>query len=395
MGTTGITQLDDSVHTKYQSDYLVAAAQKDVWGQFVDWEDPIQEGNGGSTFTYLGYEEMNDDDVNAKLPEAEDIEPTPLTDSSVTVTPYEYGRRVRLTRLVRFQSQTKVREIAAGIVGRNQANTVQKAIRRGVLGGSYVLYPTGCTARTDLDTTSDLLGWSFLTQLAALAHSMGIEPWDSEGNFALVIHPAMMKDILGITEVKDTGKYQESKIMFRGECANFAGFRFIKSLYGKLYLGGGTAAQAATALTSATAAGATSVTVDTATGIAAGDILTIGTLESATVEQCVIVSGSNPYVVRGVGNGRGNTGLRWAHDAGEAVNEAANVAGLVVVGKNSIKGVYGADTGRFGKSVVKVGTDSLERFVSQGWLWYGGIGIVSNYVLRGEVACSQYIYGSN
>ena len=393
MGKTGVAELDDSVKVKYMTDYLLAAANRSVWSQFVDW-DSIKEGQGGSSFNFVAYEAMESDDLGAKLPEKDDIEATALTDSSITVTPYEYGRRVTLTSLLRFQSHVKTREATARLVGQNMTDTVERAIRRGVLGGTNTFMPSGVVARTDLDTTSDKVSFTFLSQLVAMANSMGIEPFGEE--FVAVIHPALEPDIIGLTEVKGIG-YNYPEPLYKGEMARLCGIRFVRSRFGKLYLSGGTVAQAATDLNGAVVAGATSITVTTGTGLAAGDWITIGTLESATAEQVQITdaSGTPTLTVKGAGNGASNFGLKYAHADAEAVTEAANVAAICLLGANSVKGLYGSNTGKYGKSVIKEDIDSLNRLLSLGWYWYGGLGIVPKYVLRGEVACGQNIFGGN
>ena len=392
MAKTGVAELDDSVKTKYQSDYLLAAAYKSVWSQFVDW-DKIVEGQGGSSFEFVAYEEMDSDDTGAKLPEKDDITATAITDSSVSVTPYEYGRRVELTPLMRFQSHVKTREATAKLVGNNMMNTVERAIRRGVLGGTNTYMPSNNVLRTGLDTTSDKVSFTFLSQLVSMAHSMGIEPIGQE--YVAVIHPALEPDIIGLTEVKGIG-YNYPEPLYKGEMARFMGIRFIRSPYGKLYLSGGTLAQAATTLNGAVVAGATSIIVTDATGLAVGDFITLGTLEAADAEQVQItVVAGTTLTVKGAGNGASNFGLEWAHADGAAVTEAANVAAICLLGANSVKGLYGSATGKFGKSVIKEDIDSLNRMLSLGWYWYGGIGIVPKYVLRGEVACAQNVFGGN
>ena len=392
MAGTGIAELDDSVKVKYMSDYLMAAAERAVWSQFVDW-DVINEGQGGSSFNYVAYEAMDSDDAAAKLPEKDDIEATALTDSSISVTPYEYGRRVTLTSKLRFQSHVKTREATAKLVGNNMTDTVEKAIRRGIVGGDFYYRVNDRTARTEL-VAADVVSFTYLAQLVSMAQSMGIDPIGQE--FVAVIHPALEPDIIGMTEVKGI-VYKNPEPLYKGEIARLAGIRFIKSRFGKLYLGGGsvTAVQAATDLNGAVVAGATSIIVSTGTGLAAGDFITIGA--GATQEQVQITdaAATPTLTIRGAGNAASNFGLRWAHADAEAVTEAHNVAAICLLGANSVKGIYGANTGKYGKSVIKVDIDSLNRQISLGWYWYGGIGIVPKYVLRGEASIVQHVFGGN
>ncbi|GAJ10050.1 unnamed protein product, partial [marine sediment metagenome] len=228
---TGVAELSNSVKIKYMAEYLLAAANRSVWSQFVDW-DTITEGQGGSAFNYVAYQAMESDDLGAKLPEKDDIEATALKDSSITVTPYEYGRRVTLTRLVRFQSHVKTRQAAAKIVGQNMTDTIERAIRRGVLSGTNTFMPNNNVLRTELvvsDTAADndRPTFEFLSQLVSMAQSMGIEPMGG-GDFVAVIHPAVEPDILGLTEIKNIG-YNFPEPLYKGEVARLCGIRFVKS----------------------------------------------------------------------------------------------------------------------------------------------------------------------
>ena len=397
MGKTGVSELDDSVKTKYMADYLLAAAERAVWAQFVDWDD-VKEGQGGSSFEYVAYQAMESDDNAAKLPEKDDIEATALSDSAVTVTPYEYGRRVTLTSLLRFQSHVKTREATAKLVGQNMTDTVERAIRRGVLGGTNSFMPNNNVTRSELvvsDTAADndRATFEFLSQLVSLAQSMGIEPIGED--FVAVIHPAVEPDIIGLTEVKGIG-YNYPEHLYKGEMARLCGIRFVKSNFGKLYLGGGKAIVTATTLNGAVSAGGTSVILTDSGAIAAGSWITIGTLEAADAEQVLVTAKStHTCTIRGAGNTASNFGLKYDHATGAAVANAYNAAAICLLGANSVKGVYGSNTGKYGKSVIKENIDSLNRLLSLGWYWYGGIGIVPKYVLRGEVACKQHVFGGN
>lgn len=397
MAKTGVAELADSVKEKYMSDYLLAAANKSVWSQFVDW-DPIIEGQGGKDFRYVAYEAMDSDDAGAKLPEKDDIEATALTDSEITVTPYEYGRRVTLTSLLRFQSHVKTRQATAKLVGNNMMDTVERAIRRGVLSGSNVFMPNNNVTRSELVVSAtaadnDRATFEFLSQLVALAQSMGIEPIGNE--FVAVIPPALEPDIIGLTEVKGIG-YNYPEPLYKGEMARLMGIRFVRSRYGKLYLGGGKAIVAATTLNGAVSKGGTSVILTASGAVGAGSWLTIGTLEAADAEQVLVTAkATHTCTIRGAGTGGINTGLKYDHPDGAAIANAYNASAICLLGANSVKGVYGSSTGKFGKSVIKENIDSLNRLLSLGWYWYGGIGIVPKYMLRGEVACKQHIFGSN
>lgn len=366
MAITTTTTLDDSVKAKYMSDYLIAAHGAAVWSQYVSWKEPIPDtGGGASSFNWPVYHEM--DVAITALTEDSDITPVAVSDSNVSVTPTEYGNAVCITHKVRFQARADVRKALAELVGQNQAKSIDRLIRNGVVGGSWYWRPNNNTAITGLDTTNDKVTYDFLSQLKALAGGAFIEPIDGRYHL-LIVHPAMAADLRDLDEWRAVGAYSVPEKLYTAEVGEIAGFRVVEHPWGKLYLSGGQTAQAATALTSAVAADATSCTVDDATGLVAGDFITVGTLESAAAEQVQItgVSGSD-LTIRGIGASIGTFGFKNAHAAGIAVTEAANVGALPVIGKNSVIGTYGASWGQFGQPTTKEGLDILDRFLYLGY----------------------------
>jgi len=159
--------------------------------------------------------------------------------------------------------------------------------------------------------------------------------------------------------------------------------------------------QAATTLNGAVSKGATSVTVTDASGLAVGNYITIGTLETESVnpgsnlEQVMITAvDSATLTIRANGNNDG-FGLRFNHASGESVVEAYNVAAIPLIGKNSLIGVYGSDCGEYGVPKFRDDLDLLNRFDYYGWYWYGGVGVVQKRVVLGKCAVSRFVLGYN
>ena len=88
-----------------------------------------------------------------------------------------------------------------------------------------------------------------------------------------------------------------------------------------------------------------------------------------------------------------STGLMFDHANGEVVKETQNVCAVPIIGKNSLMGVYGSRTGRYGQSGFKTGLDILDRFGYVWWYWYGGVARVDRYLLLGKVAVKSYTLG--
>lgn len=406
MPITKSTDLTNSVVTRYEKAYYLLAAQEPgVWAQFVDWQEPITAGNGGSSFDYPIYGEL--DPVEDALTEDADVTPSIITDGNVTVTPYEYGATVARTKVAELRSRTNLATIMGEQVARNRIKSIDRIIRRGACGrGSQrptqTLHIDGSVAMSSLTAASDadVITWNFLNELCMHAESLGIEPIDGE-NFVAVIHPLLEYDLKRLAEWKNVGYYQVKDNIFRGEVGMLGNVRFVKSRLGRVYLGSGTALQAATTLSAAANKGATTITVTSATGLTAGDYITIGTVETESVapgnnlEQCLItnVAGSTLTIrANGVGGG---FGLRFDHAAGESVVEAYNVAAIPIIGKNSIIGVYAQEAGQYGVPKLKTGLDYLDRFAYMGWWWYGGLGVINKNLLLGKCAVSKWMLGYN
>lgn len=388
MSVTRVSDLSNIAVVKYMSDFLIQAFGQEIWAQFVEWKS-MQEGASGTSFDFPAFSEM-DIDLTV-LDEESDVVPVRMVDDNLVVTPAMYGRAVVTSEELRFRGRSDVRSAGAKLVSQNRVRSIDRLIRNGVLGGSNIFLLGGQSLRTDLDATSDKVTYNYLRQLHALASAMDIEPIGPENTFIAPIHPLLQADIQDLTEYKEI-QYRRP-VNLQGKEINagvqpfiFAGFHFIPHKWGKIYMSGGTLAQATT-LSADVAAGATSITVASAAGLAVSDHITLGTLEATDAEtvRITVVAGTT-LTVAGVGNLASNLGCRYAHSSGDAVTEAAFAAAIPVIGRNSIKGVYGANTGRMGTPVLSQNLDILQRFIYQGWKWHGGVTIWPRYVIRGEVA---------
>lgn len=397
MAITQASTLNDSVVADFDNAYLLEAVRAPVWHDLVDFEG-ISESEGKSSKEFYALESLPV--LTTTLPETTDISAQSLADSKITVDWAEYGGRIQLTFIARFASKPNVRADGARLIAKQMGESVDTVIRNAILGGTFTYMPTGAAVRTDLDTTADLISYQDLVDMVGLARSMGLVPFEGD-TFAAPVHPFVLNAIAGLTEFKESAVYRnltdpDKAKVFKHEAFMFAGIRFIPSRLGKLYLSGGTLAQATTIATTAAVAGDTTITVAADTGIAIGDWLTVGTLEAADAESVKVTAiAATPIIgILGAGNSASNRGLKYAHAIGAAVTEAANVAAIPLVGKGSIKGLYVDETGLHGQSVVRTDLDSLNRFVSIGWKWAGGVNIFPKLVLRGEFAIVNQLYGN-
>lgn len=408
---TGI--LTNSVATAYDRDYLMNLVQGRVWFDFIDWQDPVGGSLRGSTLTQPVLEELTP--ISDALSETGDADIVPMADDSVSITVAEYGNVVQVTRFLKIVAYTAVEKAAAKAVGQNQAKSIDLLIREIANGGTLVLYPSGVAARSSLDaaTADHLFDYEKATQLVAMATSMGIPPFE-DGSYVSVVHPMLLKDIQNSSEWVNVGQYADPKVLytgrpdqvyagarFKGEVGRLGGLRFIAHRLGKIFLGEGAPAQAATTTSGAVSAGATSFDVPDATGLAVGNWITLdaGTAVAEQVLITDVVPGSAPaatLTVRGAGNKFSNFGLKYAHDAGAEVVEASNVGAVPIFGPQSVRGRFASEVGKNGEVRISEAAKNLPgRFMNHSWYWIGGFARMEKYLLRAEVAVTGGMYGDN
>lgn len=395
MAITSTSVLADSVQPLYDADFLLEMRKTRVWSQFPWWKKALGgRGLRGSSLNFIIIQEMAA--ATTALAEGSDVTPVALSDIPVQVTIAEYGNVVQSTELLDVESYPDEGQMAAQAVGQNAAKSMDRLVRAAAIGGSWVYYPNNNTARTGLDATNDLITFARLNQMVSWARNRAIPGFGN--HFAVVLNPLAMVDVMGDSVWQAAHEYSgtETKAIFDAEVGYLSGLHFISHEYGKIYLSGGTLAQATT-LSAAVAAGATTCSVADATGLAANDWVTLGTLESSSAEQVQItaISGTD-LTIRGIGNTDTNFGCKYAHASGAAVTEAANVAGVVLIGPRSIPALYASAIGREPRASVEwASTNIPHRFLNHAWYWIGGFGRVEKHVLRGEFAVSGYMLGDN
>jgi hypothetical protein len=140
---------------------------------------------------------------------------------------------------------------------------------------------------------------------------------------------------------------------------------------------------------------ATSIVVASATNIDVGDMLTIGTLETANthypLNERVKVASVASTTIGIIGEGA-NGGLRFAHASGETVSNADSVCPVLLGSPASLAKIFhqGQEVGEFGTVVGPLKQGLLQQWESLGWKWYGSYGVVSqNRLLRLEVSISR------
>lgn len=414
MAITQVSDLGDSVKARYEKAYLMHGDETPgVWGQFVSWQKPVAEsGDGGSTFEYPVYDVGTP--IDDALSETSDITPQTMDDGNISITPAEYGGSFATTKKLRYQAHTNLPEICGRKSSAQRILSIDRILRRAACGyGSTMptntIHIDNSATMADLTAASstDTVTYDFLMRLVTEAASMGVEPFKNWG-FVAPIHPTLALDIMSLTEFKTVGYYQDSGNLYSpwGKPFTLANITFIPTPKGKLYLGAGSNATsgADNTLNGALAKGATSVVVSSnaTLGAAVGDYVTIETPETESVapsskcEQGLVTAVNSDTLTVRFNGANEDWGCRFAHDTGAHITVAYNVAAIPLLGKDSIMGVYGADCGPYGKTIVKIGDlDILSRFSYYSWYAYLGVTAVTKRIVLGKCAVSRFIKGWN
>ena len=206
------------------SNYVIFAATPEL---VVDQAVTVRESGNTKTFQWAKYTALA---VPSALSDGVDPASTPLSDSSVTVTPTEEGNVVTLAKLADIQSGLKANAASLRLCGFNLGLTKDV---RGIttLEGATtnVIYPNDVAATTSL-STADVLDRLFANRLynkLARANVPGIS-----GTYIGIAHDDCLHDLRQDASNGgwiDVSKYADPQSALRNEVGQYAGIRWLRS----------------------------------------------------------------------------------------------------------------------------------------------------------------------
>lgn len=412
-GSTGASERANSIQAILSAQITLEAERTTVWDQFTYTpEDAVLPTGGrmaGQTVTLRFQESLPISTALSPIPEKADIDPQEFDDNVVSVTVDEYGNTAQPTEWARHITKGDLdKEIAEGMAENSVAVHDRLAMRQ-YIGAPVHLFPNGNSAKSGLDATNDTLlsssvGLSFLGQAQSMLRSRRVPGFntdkDGRPKYSTVVHSLLMQDVPLTSGYLSALQMREgSDTLFNGEVMELNGLKFMESSQGKVYPSAGATAQAATTLNGAVSKGATSIVVTSATGLAVGDFVAIGAVETDNTDsvgiESVLITAVNgtTLTIAGAGYSTGDvatSGLRYAHATGVAVTEAATVAAIPIFGPKAVMKAYAGDLGAFGEARVTGPFDRLGRFKNYGWYsivgWARTMGL---WIIVPEVACAQ------
>lgn len=395
MSTTAI--LSNSVRGRYKNDYIMAAKNRQVYEQFcypIGESEDILQRSTSVTVPFLSGMNITDQEIS----ETVDITPQSLDDATASISPTSRGDAIQDSEKLLIQNYTNYASQRHAIVGENMMETIEARAINAALNGSLV---NRATARASLDAgtsghrVSDALFFSVANRLKELRcpQAMTDEGIKIQSGFLAVMHPDAYYDLLSSGNVVAAAQYQNLGLLWNDEAGECNGFRVVSSPYAKVFAGAGAdhGTNSAYVLTSDAKRLDKSLAITTATNVASGRYLHIGSEETGSTfypnnERVEHISGTTTSVIVG---GGANGGLRYDHAAGTAVRNADSVYPILFGGPWSVAKVYATEIGEFGEIVGPKKDGYLDQFVSLGWKWYGDYGRINeNWLYRSEVSSS-------
>ena len=222
LNMTGTTQVDDSIITEFDQQFIIAAADEGIMEQLVTYKKVI----GAKSVDFEKYAQMSL--ATTALTEDEDATSQALSDTNILITPAEYGNVVTKTRLASLQTGGKVDLAAARLTGINMGRSQDKLAILRLEAGTNVLTPAG--GAEGAIVVGDVMTVSFLNKLYNKLARTSIMPL-SEGMYVAVLHDDVIYDLRNSTgsgSWVDISKYSRPEEVLKNEIGMLCGFRILR-----------------------------------------------------------------------------------------------------------------------------------------------------------------------
>jgi N4-gp56 family major capsid protein len=404
MAIQSTSNLANAIGTRYTTAYQRAAEVARLYDQLAQPvgapQFDLETRRGlGTTYTFNFISDMTPG--STAISETADITPQILRDATSTITPTSRGEAMKWSQLLDLQVYTDFVAARMEVLGRNMMETVDNQAKAAALQGSLVVR---AVARASLDAGTAGHTWTEAAIWAAMstAESLKCPPFvDFRGRnmYIAIAHPDAYYDLFHGGNVVSAAIYGglPGSTLLNGELGEIANCKLVISPSAKVF--GAAGADHGTSMNTGTgynlsanaSALDTTINVTTATNIASGRFLLVGTEETAnthydTNERVKHVSGTTASVIVGQG---ANGGLRFDHTTADFVKNNDSVYPVAYGSPSSLVKVFAAEVGEFGEVVGPTKDGLAEQWTSIAWKWFGGYGrMAENYLIRGEYSSS-------
>lgn len=401
MSTTTTSFADDSIRTLYETEYLKGAEPERLYAQYATYRPPSDGVRMGATITFPSMGSLPT--VTAAISQVADITPRTLGDTSVSFTTTSRADALQFAELVEINTFTDAVAAYVRALGLQAGRSIEFYYSTILLNGGLV-QRSAARASLDAGTAADLCTDATFVKAAARLERLGVARLMSGGGqyYMASLPGEAYADLLRGGNVVNVGTYSGDKteIILNWELGRLGNFKIISSPGAKVFgaAGADNASNVATTIAAPTVAGYSAsnglyIDVASATNIAVGQKLWIGTEETSTtfdpLMEPVIVSSVASTVIGVIGSGE-NGGLLYDHPVGHAVRNADSVYPILLGSPMSAMYTYDGPTGEWGTILPPERVGVAKQWTNLAWKWYGGMGIVKqNQLLRVEVASAQ------
>ena len=219
---TGTAQVDDSIITEFDQQFIIAAAEMGVMEQFVTYKKTIK----AKDVDFEKYSQMALQ--TTALTEDEDVTSEALVDAPITIQPKEFGNVVTKTNLASLQTGGKVDLAAARLTGMNMGRSMDKlAVLRAEASTNELVVGGGLESAL---TGTDVMTVTFLNSLYNKLSRANIQPL-SNGMYVAIMHDDVIHDLrdsAGTGSWQDINKYARPEEVLKNEVGMIAGFRIVR-----------------------------------------------------------------------------------------------------------------------------------------------------------------------
>jgi len=217
---TGTVQIDDSIREEYDVEFRLALAEQGVGAEMAT----VKKEFGAKSIQMPKYDQL--ELATTPLTETEDVVSEALNDTSVLLTPQEYGKVVTTTKLANIQSGGMVDRAAARLVGINAGRTRNRLALMAMDSSSNVLFGGDATDEASIDPT-DILDGTLMGKVynkLNRENAMGV----ANGSFVMIAHDDVIHDIRESSDWQDAHRYAMPQELLRNEVGMYKGFRVIR-----------------------------------------------------------------------------------------------------------------------------------------------------------------------
>ncbi len=384
--------LTNSKWAKYLPDYIRAAMFNRVYDALSKPVGADMSNLYRGSSIVLNFLSDLDPAVTA-IPETADVTPVSFRDATASITPTSRYNAIQVSELLMNSASTNYAQERYQALGKNMMESVDLLAQAQATQGTIVRR-TAARASLDAGTAADRLTATAFSNANADLQTFKVPGWTGDGTpkWFAIMHPYAFADLRADTTITAIAEYQKASILLAYELGELGPFKLVVTPWAKTFWGAGAANGTAveTTLNGAVKALDTSVVVASASNIAVGQRILIGTHETGNTHYPtneVVTVTSVVSTTIGVAGEGANGGLRFDHATGVAFSNDDSVGTVVFGGPESLMKVYDPQVGEFGEVVGPKKEGLLDQFESLGWKWYGNYARpIETRIIRQEVS---------